>query len=349
MVRMYTYNRLDDSPRLLEWERKRWEQGFRRLSESLYWMELANRTLGHRCYYITLVSEEEILGVVPIAEVRGLTLGAFLISMPYVSWSALWAKTESVKDQLLAAAIQLAEKRKAHYLEIRGDINSADKRWIKRCGHKVVMLRELPERAEELWRDLASKVRNQVRKAEKAGFRVVIACEQGIGDFYRIYQRNMQWLGTPAYPRSFVKGIGEYFADRCEVVLVYQNKKAVAGGVMLHGNGITEVPLAACLPEYRTSCANMLLYWELLRRSVQRKSRIFDFGRCTPTSGSYHFKKQWGAVPQELVWHYYLRDENPSKWAKEHPRFALWQKLWKRLPGAVAEMLGAYIIRRLPV
>jgi FemAB-related protein (PEP-CTERM system-associated) len=269
--------------------------------------------------------------------------------MPYVNWGGVRAIDEESEQFLLESAIQLAESRDVDYLEIRGCVGGRDSRWIKRVGHKVIMVAELPETEGQLWQRLGSKIRNQIRKGLKSSCEIVVGGEELVRAFYAVYSANMHYLGTPAHPLDFVVGIVTYFSNRCDVVVVRYGRKAVAGGILLHGDGISEVPLAACLPEYRSSCANMVLYWELLKRSVERGAQIFDFGRCTPESGSYHFKKQWGARPQQLVWHYYIRRKEPSALAKENSRFRYWQELWKRLPGPIVRWLGPQITKGLPV
>ncbi|MCS7158994.1 MAG: FemAB family PEP-CTERM system-associated protein [Gemmatales bacterium] len=346
---LHTYHRLEDARGLQEWEQTRRGMELWRVTESLYWLEIGREVLGHRLYYITCSKYGSLQGILPLAEVRGLPFGTFLISVPYVNWGGPWAWEYETRKALLDAAIVLAEKRSVQYLEIRGDIEKLDGRWTARRGHKVVMLRKLPGREEYLWQEMGCKVRNQIRKGMKMNMDVRVGGAELAGDFYRVYIHNMHYLGTPAYPRAFLRAILKYFADRSEIIVLRKARVSVAGALLLHGNGITEVPLAACLPEYRSSCANMLLYWELMRRAIERGSHWFDFGRCTPGSGNYQFKKQWGAEPLQLTWYYYIRRRGPESMAKEHPRFRRWQSLWKRLPLALAEWFGSYIIRGLPL
>ena len=52
----------------------------------------------------------------------------------------------------------------------------------------------------------------------------------------------------------------------------------------------------------------MLLYWNLLQRSIERKQRVFDFGRSTMDGNTFRFKKQWGAEPHPAVWQYHVKD-----------------------------------------
>jgi hypothetical protein len=96
-------------------------------------------------------------------------------------------------------------------------------------------------------------------------------------------------------------------------------------------------------------CANVLLYWHMLRFAIERRFGAFDFGRSTPGEGTFHFKRQWGAEPHELVWEYWtaqgrsLPDLNPA-----NPKFGLAISAWQRLPVAVATRLGPLIVRNIP-
>lgn len=87
----------------------------------------------------------------------------------------------------------------------------------------------------------------------------------------------------------------------------------------------------------------------MLRFCVERGFKAFDFGRSTPNEGTFHFKKQWGAEPHELVWEYWtapghsLPNLNPA-----NPKFSLAIQAWQRLPLAVASALGPRIVRNIP-
>lgn len=93
----------------------------------------------------------------------------------------------------------------------------------------------------------------------------------------------------------------------------------------------------------------MLLYWSILEFACTSGYAVFDFGRSTEDSGPFRFKKQWGAVPQRLHWHYWLREGgelpqlNPS-----NAKFAAAIAMWRHLPLAVANRLGPLIVRNLP-
>jgi lipid II:glycine glycyltransferase (peptidoglycan interpeptide bridge formation enzyme) len=109
------------------------------------------------------------------------------------------------------------------------------------------------------------------------------------------------------------------------------------------------VPWASAIREFNPLCANVFLYWQMLQFAVERGVHIFDFGRSTPNEGTFHFKRQWGAEPCELVWEYWtapgkpLPDLNPA-----NPKFDLAIRTWQRLPLPIATTLGPHIVRNIP-
>ena len=93
----------------------------------------------------------------------------------------------------------------------------------------------------------------------------------------------------------------------------------------------------------------MLLYWEVLRYAIQQGYQHFDFGRSTVDSGTYRFKKQWGAKAKQLYWHYWLADGQPlPKLSPDNPKYRLAIAVWKKLPLIVANQLGPGIVKNLP-
>jgi hypothetical protein len=90
------------------------------------------------------------------------------------------------------------------------------------------------------------------------------------------------------------------------------------------------------------------MFWEVMRRAGERGYRVFDFGRSKRGTGAYDFKTLWGFEPKPLVYQFRLAegqklpDLNPL-----NPKFALFVRLWKKLPLAVAARLGPPIVRGL--
>jgi len=151
-----------------------------------------------------------------------------------------------------------------------------------------------------------------------------------------------------ASSRRFFRGILEQFPDRAELCVVRQGPRPVSAALLLHGWGVTEVPSASSLRACNPTCANMLMYFHLLARAVERGQDMFDFGRSTPQSGPYRFKKQWGAEPFGAEWQSYLRAGSLEETRPDNPRYRWRIRLWQRLPLWLAGLLGPWVVRGIP-
>jgi FemAB-related protein (PEP-CTERM system-associated) len=206
----------------------------------------------------------------------------------------------------------------------------------------------LPATAGELWDQIPSKVRNQVRKASKNGLRAEWGGEELLRDFYAVFSHNMRDLGTPVYGAALFRGVLRHYPGRAEICCVRQGDLPIAAGLLLHGEGVTEVPSASSLRWFNHLCPNMLMYWSLLERSAQRGQSSFDFGRSSPDSHTYQFKKQWGAAPLQASWQYYVRSGHETDMRPDNPRYRRMIRLWRSLPVAVTRLIGPQIVRGIP-
>jgi hypothetical protein len=102
------------------------------------------------------------------------------------------------------------------------------------------------------------------------------------------------------------------------------------------------------LKELNPTCVNMLMYWHLLKRAVERGQSEFDFGRSTADGPTFRFKKQWGAEPHPAVWQYALKDGEARELRPDNPRYQRAIRLWQRLPVGLTKLLGPAIVRGIP-
>ena len=92
----------------------------------------------------------------------------------------------------------------------------------------------------------------------------------------------------------------------------------------------------------------MLLYWKLLERAVERGQEVFDFGRSSPESNTYRFKKQWDATPMPAEWQHYVRRGGASDMRPDNPRYGRLIRIWRRLPLRLTRWIGPAIVRGIP-
>jgi FemAB-related protein (PEP-CTERM system-associated) len=311
------------------------------------WLTVFERAFGHRSRYLAAESNGAIVGVLPVVFFNSRLFGRRAVSLPFVNYGGIAADSPEVAARLLHAAIAEARSHGSTHLELRHTQQVFSNLAAKR--HKVAMRLALPEGADPLWAQLDRKVRNQVRKAEKSGLEAVVGGAELLPAFYTVFARNMRDLGTPVYSSRFFAEALAAFPDRTRVFVVsHQGQPIAASIVHWHGRTI-EVPWASALREFNPLCPNIQLYWEMLRFAVQHGFGSFDFGRSTPGEGTFHFKRQWGAVPHELVWEYWTATGHAvPDLSPKNPKFSLAIRAWQRLPVGLTRRVGPLIVRGIP-
>lgn len=124
--------------------------------------------------------------------------------------------------------------------------------------------------------------------------------------------------------------------------------RAVAGALLVHADGVTEVPSASCLRSANPTGANMWMYRHLLRHAIERGSHTFDFGRSSAGSGTYKFKAQWGAQPHPAVWQYYVRKGSVEAMRPDAAGNQRLIRVWQKLPVWLTRCIGPEIVRGIP-
>jgi FemAB-related protein (PEP-CTERM system-associated) len=294
------------------------------------------------------VSDGQTVGVLPLAFVRSRLFGRYLVSVPYLNTGGVVAGDDAARAALVDEAVELAGRLDVKHLELRHEEPVEHPALGDRLTSKVHGRLGLPGEADELWSRFKPKVRNQVRKGEKEGLTVHWGREELLGEFYRVFAHNMRDLGTPVFSRRLFRSILARFPDWSELCVVRLASRPVAAALLVHGPGMTEVPSASSLRRYNATCANMLMYWHLLQRSIGRGQAAFDFGRSTVDSGTFRFKSQWGAEPSPAVWQYHVRRGSMGDLRPDNPRYRLMIAAWQRLPVWLARWIGPPIVRGIP-
>jgi FemAB-related protein (PEP-CTERM system-associated) len=320
------------------------------------WLRVLRESMGHRT--LALVARDggvsgAMAGYLPLALVKSRLFGRFLVSLPYLNRAGIVAADDGVGNELMDAATGLADRFGVQYLELRHHERALTHQSISHNrDEKVRMVLDLPGDPDALWSGFNAKVRNQVRKGEKADLAIRFGGADLLDGFYDVFSTNMRDLGTPVYPCKLFSSILETFAGGAELALVSHAGRAVAGALLLHGraHGVveTQVPSASCLRDANHTNANMWMYHRLLLRAIERGAGVFDFGRSSPGSGTYRFKKQWGATARPTTWQYYLRRGDIGAVRPDNPRYQRRIATWQRLPVWVTRLVGPRIVRGIP-
>jgi len=311
------------------------------------WRDVFERAFGHRTEYLMARRGRIVVGVLPLVEFRSWWFGRFMVSLPFVNYGGVLAVEREAARALLETAHRLAAERGLAHVELRHRDPQFPGSPSK--SHKVAMKLALAGDPDAMWSALDRKVRNQVRKAEKSDLSCAIGGEELVDEFYPVFATNMRDLGTPVYAKKFFTEVVSIFHERTTVFVVRKGTQAIGAGIAIRHRESVEMPWASSLKAYRALCANNLLYWSVIKHAIATGARTFDFGRSTPDEGTYHFKKQWGAEAESLCWEYALTNgRSVPDQSPKNPKFALAIRMWKRLPLAVAGLVGPPIVRSIP-
>ena len=126
--------------------------------------------------------------------------GRFLVGLPHVSSGGVCCDDPSTAMALADKAIALADDLDVDFLELRHETLLAHTRLQHVVTDKAHMRMELPADERELWKQVGTKVRNQVRKAQQFSFRGCWGGVELLDEFYSLYAHRMRRL---RYPRRW--------------------------------------------------------------------------------------------------------------------------------------------------
>ncbi len=310
------------------------------------WRHVFGGVLGHEEWrWVAVDGDDREIGLLPLVRVRSRLFGDYLLSMPFLSYGGPLG-SEAAKAALVAHSVEEARRLGVDLLELRtrrrlpGDLTVSHR--------KITVTKSLPPSSEELWDDgLRSKVRSQIRRPKKAG----MTAEFGVAlvdDFYAVFSRTMRDLGTPVLPKTFFEGVARHLAPHVVFCVIRSGPAPVAAGCGFAWNGEVEITWAGALREHSREAPNMLLYWSFMEEAIRRGATTFNFGRCTPGSGTHRFKGQWGTDDQPLPWAQWTNGGVGKTPSPDGRKYEIATALWSRLPMPVANRMGPLISPSLP-
>lgn len=284
-----------------------------------------------------------IAGVMPLARVAWAPGRRALVSAPYCVEAGALADDAAAHEALETAAESLVPDRRAAVLEVRSD-GAPRAGWSRHEGFDG-FTRALAADEETCFAAIPRKQRAVVRKGQAAG--LVARPDPDEALFYGLFAAAMHQLGTPVYARRLFAAVRKHLGERVHTLVVRDGDRAIAAVMSFRYRGCELPYWAGAVPDARRVHAHDFMYWELMRRAVEDGCTRFDFGRSPRGSGAWSFKRHWGFEPRPLVYRYYARGASPPVLDPESRFNRAARAAWKRLPLALANLLGPWISRRL--
>ena len=332
-------------------DRQRWDNFVHAHADGSFfhlsgWYRVLRDGLGHKPWYLMATQGGQIVGVLPLAEVKSFLFGHHLSALPFCVYGGPLASNEAVESQLLLAAKMLAKQQAVDDLEIRVRKPlppGSEGEWLQKDLY-FTFRRALSEDSETNLKAIPRKQRAMVRKAIAADLQFTIDTDWQ--DFLYCYDTSVRNLGTPAFPRSYFKVLKEVFADYIDILTVRSGKQPISSVLSFYYKDEVLPYYGGGNERARVLAANDYMYWQLMEHARQKGMRVFDFGRSKEGTGAYAFKKNWGFEPQALPYQYHLvRAQAMPEINPNNPKYALLISVWKKLPLSVSRVLGPFISR----
>ncbi len=309
------------------------------------WKPVIEQAFGHDCYFLYAECDGRIRGVLPLVHVKSLLFGNSLISTGFTVGGGTAADGEDARAALDAEALALASRLDVDCLEYRsGEVRHSD--WAHNTGLYAVFRKSIGPDPEQDMLAIPRKQRAMVRKGIKAN--LISVLDQDVERLHDIYATSVRNLGTPVYPKRYFRLLMNAFRPDIDIVTVLNGDRAVASVMNFYFRDTVLPYYGGGLPAARTVAGNDFMYWEVMRRAVERGYRTFDFGRSKRGTGAFSFKKNWGFEPTPLIYEFKLckldaiPEVNPL-----NPKYRLFIAAWKRLPVPLAKLIGPPIVRGL--
>jgi FemAB-related protein (PEP-CTERM system-associated) len=311
----------------------------------LGWREIIEDELRHRCHYLVAERGRDLVGVLPLAQVKTRLFGNALVSLPFCVEAGVASADAEACAALVEAAAELARTLGVEHLELRNR-TPRHPEWPRQELYVTFRKSIFADEAENL-RAIPRKQRAMIRKGIANGLRSEI--DASVDRFFALYADNMHRHGTPPLSRRYFARLLKVFGDACQVMTVLDRAGRPVSGVLSFRFRDQVLPYyAGDTALARELAANDFKYWELMRRACAQGVRVFDFGRSKRGTGSFDFKRNWGFEPESLAYECLLLDRdgipenNPL-----NPKYRVMIALWKRLPRMAANALGPHIARGL--
>lgn len=308
------------------------------------WKDVIERAFGHKTYFYYIEKNGKVTGILPLTQVKSPLFGHALCSLSFCVYGGIVAEDDDSYAMLDQEACRLAEQLNVDYLEMRNRGQRSPDRPYKELY--VTFRKTLDPDPEKNMLAIPRKQRAMIRKGINAGLVSVI--DQNVDRFYQAYSESVRNLGTPVFSKKYFQILQDVFKDQCEILTVEKDSQLIASVMSFYFKDEILPYYGGGNDQARSVQGNDFMYWEVMRRAVDKGVKIFDYGRSKIGTGSYRFKKHWGFEPEPLFYEFHLvkadrlPDINPL-----NPKYRLFIEAWKRLPLPVSRAVGPWLSKDL--
>jgi serine/alanine adding enzyme len=323
---------------------------------TLEWRRVIENSFSHRSLYLTIRdSDGEVVGLCPGFIVRS-RRAAVYDSMPYSDYGGPVIASQCFDEASTALANSLRiicrDKRlwyaKISFMNDRAARVFESPQGYVEAGRGVVEIDLKRTTPENLWITSSFyRLRKRIRAIERDGLQAQEAvCMADLEDFYRLYNKNMRYIGASPYPRVFIENMWRMLYPRnFRIWLVGKNKRI--GGIAVFKHKRTTYWAYAGIDRRFSGKYSLVPYlvWKEINKAKEEGCRYVSLGSTsTKASNVHHIQKMsFGGSfnQQKTVWHPY----NCSGLILLHMRaktLATWEKFSSFIPNKLANYARAF-------
>ncbi|MBX7496216.1 FemAB family PEP-CTERM system-associated protein [Qipengyuania sp. 6B39] len=311
------------------------------------WLRAIEQGTGNRA--LGLVAERGGIpsGWLPLSEIHSPLFGRALVSSGFGVGGGVIAEREGDALALCKAAEELALRRSASTIELRGPVAPED--WQSIEGKHANFAADLAVDDEAQLLAIPRKARAEVRKGLAGDMTVSTGSDEAErASHYAVYAESVRNLGTPVFPRRLFDAVLDLFGEDADILTVRHEGAPVASVLSLYHRGTAMPFWGGGTYAARALRGNERMYYELMLHARRKGCTRFDFGRSKVGSGPFAFKKNWGFEAEPLVYRSWsapgvaARNIDPTD-----EGYSAKIALWKKLPLPVANRIGPWIARGL--
>ena len=226
------------------------------------WGKAITQAYNHDKVYLLAKQDDKVVGILPMVHLKFSFLLNELIALPFCDVGGCLAVNSDVEGRLLAEAEKWGERLNIKNIQLRGSLYNKfepDTSFTAIENDKVRMLLTLPDSSEALLTSFKSKLRSQVKKAEKNGVVFRWAGKDGVDSFYSVFCNNMRDLGSPVHSKKLFQAIVDNYGENARIGLAEFEGQCIGAGLILSTAKQTSIPWASTLRQHNNLAPNMLL------------------------------------------------------------------------------------------
>lgn len=311
------------------------------------WITVIKQVFGHTPHYLLAVSDEQIVGVLPLVQQKSVLFGHSLVSTPFCVYGGAIADDNNARQMLEQAAYQRGIELGVDYVELRDkDASESDPVWQTHSNHSTFFA-DLPDDPEQILTSIKRKQRAVIRHSQKNS---LSWCNQDdFSQCYDLYAESVRNLGTPVFSKKLFKTLLEVFPESSETLIIKDPQGEPVSSVLSFYYKDEVLPYyGGGNQSARGLKSNDFMYYQLMQLAHQKGKSRFDFGRSKLDSGAYKYKKNWGMTEQPLNYKIALiKAKELPNLSPNNPKYRLLIDTWKKLPLPVSNAIGPHLSKYL--